>query len=520
MSAAAIVAALILPPAASADITGTVTTPRGAPVGGVSVELRDANNDYVDFESTDLNGKWTTTTSQIGSGHPTPFTAKVSTYDDCDTTSGSSSRDASVSVPGDNSVADMQVDLLEFCNGASYSGPEGTAYIDPAGRQIISAPGGTATLHVLSKGSADSYVIALPDGTQLGSGTDPTAIPVTFPTAPYIGPFVVNETASGGKQASFTAGTLTVAAAGPPAPATGNVDLEAIVDVSGSMAGTDPKFRRKDAVNLLLDLAKPGDKLGAVAFDDSYHPIFDLTTINGASVINTLKGKANTGIINGGGTNYNIGFDEAYKALTAPGVDMKRPKGAIFLTDGGHNAGPYNNGHLHFAINPSGHSWPVCVVQLGTSFQPAEVDRLKRIATETGGQYLATPTDDQLVGLYFSCLGLTTGAKTVVNKTFTFKQGQTKTAKERLPKKKLPSVTFFVNWGEGKYDVTLKDPKGHVHTRKKPGAGATFGQGASYAFYRIRRPIGGVWRMNVKATQLPAKTDKANVKITITPRTR
>ena len=188
---------------------------------------------------------------------------------------------------------------------------------------------------------------------------------------------------------SFQAGTLVVAAAGPPAPVAGNVDLEAIVDVSGSMSGTDPKFRRKDAVKLLLDLAKPGDKLGAVGFDDQYHPIFDLTTINGQSVIKTLKGKADAAIVNGGGTNYNVGFDQAYEALTAQGVDPKRPKGAIFLTDGGHNGGPYNNGHLRFAINPSGHTWPVCVVQLGTSFQQAEVDRLKRIATETGGQYLA-----------------------------------------------------------------------------------------------------------------------------------
>ena len=286
------------------------------------------------------------------------------------------------------------------------------------------------------------------------------------------------------------------------------------------MSGTDPKFRRKDAVSLLLDLARTGDKVGAVGFDDQYQPIFDPTTISGASVIKTLKGKANAAIINRGGTNYNIGFDQAYKALTAPGVDQKRPKGAIFLTDGGHNGGPYNNGHLRFAINPSGHSWPVCVVQLGTSFQQSDVDRLKRIATETGGQYLATPTDDQLTGLYFSCLGLTTGQKTVVNKTFVFKKGQTKTAKDRLPKKKLPSVTFFVNWGEGKYQVTLLDPKGHTHTRKKPGRGATFGQGASYAFFRIRRPDGGVWKMIVKALDLPAVTDKANVKITITPRTK
>jgi hypothetical protein len=225
----------------------------------------------------------------------------------------------------------------------------------------------------------------------------------------------------------------------------------------------------------------------------------------------------NAKIINGGGTNYNVAFDEGYRALTGPGVDPNRPKGAIFLTDGGHNSGSYNNGHLRFAINPTGHTWPVCVVQLGNSFQPEDVARLKRIATETGGQYVATPTDDQLTGLYFSCLGRTTGAKTVVNKVFTFKKGQTKSVRQRLPKKKLPSATFFFQHGGGKYSITLKDPKGHTHTPRKPGRGGSFGQGASYAFYRIRRPDGGVWQMIVKALQLPAATDKGNVKITVTP---
>jgi hypothetical protein len=104
-----------------------------------------------------------------------------------------------------------------------------------------------------------------------------------------------------------------------------------------------------------------------------------------------------------------------------------------------------------------------------------------------------------------------------VNKVFTFRKGQSKTVKRRLPKKKLPSVTFFFNHGGGNYDIKLRDPRGKIHTPKRPGRGASFGKGATYAFYRIRRPDGGVWRMIVKALQLPATTDKGNVKITITP---
>jgi hypothetical protein len=518
LSLAAVAAALVVPSVASADITGSVKTPWGAPLISESVEVRDSAGRLADFATTDANGNWRSTTSDLGGTTP-PYTAKVTSFDRCDTT-GNSSREATVPIAGDGvSDANVVLDLLEFCN-ANTSGVEGSALIDAPAHQIISPPGGTATLQVLAPSSATNVTVALQDGTPIGNNPTDTTVPVTLPSAPYNGPFIITYLSSDGtSQISFVAGTLIVAVAGPPAPAGGNLDLEAIVDVSGSMSGTDPKYRRKDAVKLLLDLSTKGDKLGAVGFDDSYKPIFDLTSITGDAVIRNLKTIADQKIVNAGGTNYNVGFDEAYKALTGPNVNQARPKGAIFLTDGGHNSGAYNNGHLHFAINPSGHTWPVCVVQLGpsSSFQQVDVDRLKRIATETGGQYVQTPNDDQLAGLYFSCLGRTTGAKTVLNKTFKFRQGQTRRAKERLPKKKLPSVTFFVNWGDGKYELQLKDPRGKIHTRRRPGRGATFGQGSTYAFYRIRRPEGGIWQVIVKAVSLTDPTDTANVKITVIP---
>jgi hypothetical protein len=516
LTLAVLAAALCLPSAASADITGTVSTPRGVPLVNESVQIRDSTGRIADYAYTDYAGRYWASTSDL-SGSTPPYAVKASVYDRCDQ-SGASTREATVPAAGDGAVADVQLDVLEFCGETPSSGVEGTALVDGPARQIISPPGGTGTVRVLAPSGATNVTLALQDGTPLGSAPSDTIVPITLPNAAYNGRFIISFLSPDGKnQVAFPGGTLIVATAGPPLPATGNLDLEAIVDVSGSMSGTDPKYRRKDAVSLLLDLAAKGDKLGAVGFDDAYKPLFDLTTISGDAVIKNLKSVADAKIINGGGTNYNVAFDEGYKALTGAGVDPARPKGAIFLTDGGHNSGAYNNGHLHFAINPTGHTWPVCVVQLGTGFQPVDVARLKRIASDTGGQYLATPTDDQLTGLYFSCLGRTTGAKTVVNKVFTFKPGQTSKVKQRLPKKKLPSVTFFFQHGGGKYDIRLKDPRGKVHTPRKPGKGASFGQGPSYVFYRIRRPDGGVWQMIVKALQLPAATDKGNVKITITP---
>src|SRR4051812_37683395 len=94
LTLAAIAAALLLPSAASADISGHVQTPRGAPLVGVSVEIRDSADKFADFASTDANGNYLTKTSDL-SGNTPPFTVKATTFDRCDT-SGTSSRESSV----------------------------------------------------------------------------------------------------------------------------------------------------------------------------------------------------------------------------------------------------------------------------------------------------------------------------------------------------------------------------------------------------------------------------------------
>jgi VWA domain-containing protein len=342
---------------------------------------------------------------------------------------------------------------------------------------------------------------------------------ITAPPGGYEGPLTLSYT-EGGVAGSYQLGTMTSKAVAPPVRLPGPIDIEAIVDISGSMTGTDPKFIRKDAISLLTDLMRPGDKLGAVGFDDQYQPIFPLTSITGAvGVNNQLKAAAKKAILNRGGTDYNIGMAQAYSALTTtPGVDPARQKGIIFLTDGGHNAGAYGNGHLFFAFNPSGRSWPVCAVQLGpkSSFQPNDVARLKRIASETGGNYFATDKASDLTDIYNRCFNLSTGQRTLTNKTFTFKAGQRKQFRQRIPRG-LGQATFFANWGNGAYNLVLTDPRGRLHLANKPGKGFTFRRGATFAFFRVIKPLAGRWTIQLKNLRLPVPTDRARTSIT-TPR--
>jgi hypothetical protein len=87
-----------------------------------------------------------------------------------------------------------------------------------------------------------------------------------------------------------------------------------------------------------------------------------------------------------GSTDYNAAFSTARAAN--PGANAR-----IFLTDGGHNAGPYNNTHL----NPTPPQTPTYVVGfsagVGTSEDQA---RLQQIANDTGGKFFAQTDSSQL----------------------------------------------------------------------------------------------------------------------------
>ncbi|HWH15598.1 MAG TPA: VWA domain-containing protein, partial [Miltoncostaeaceae bacterium] len=515
-AAGAALAGLALASTAHADVTVTVTGPGGIPVVDETVTLREPDGSFAASRDTDAQGRAVIPTAAL-TGSVAPYTAHVSFYDDCrqDTVTAQSGALA------DGASAALSVEVLALCAGrAPFDQPDPTGLVDVPGQRVLVPPGGTADIDVLAPFSAQNLVVTA-GGAPIGSAASGDDVRITAPGTGYEGPLQLTYTL-GGVPVSHGIGTLVARRVAPPVPLPGPIDLQAIVDVSGSMASNDPQFVRRDAVRLLVDLARPGDRLGAVGFDNEVKPIFDLTAIPaGATVGEGLKRRANARIVNAGGTDYNDGMDAAWASLTAtPGVDPQRQKGLIFLTDGAHNSGTYLNGHLRFAFTPSGRPWPVCAIQLGprSSFQAEDVARLKRIAAETGGRYFATSRAGDLTDIYFRCFGLTTGQRTIANRTFTFRPKQSRQYVQRIPRG-LPQATFFLGWGNGVYQLTLTDPKGRRYTAAKPGKGVVFRRGATFAFFRVTKPRAGVWKVGVGNVRLTAPTDRARASVT-TPRTR
>jgi hypothetical protein len=101
---------------------------------------------------------------------------------------------------------------------------------------------------------------------------------------------------------------------------------------------------------------------------------------NAAAMGSALEAKI---VADNGGTDYNSAF--AQSDADNPGAQAR-----IFLTDGGHDIGTYNNGHLT-------HKVPTYVIGFSSGVaDPEAQQRLQTIAGDTGGQFFPETDSSKL----------------------------------------------------------------------------------------------------------------------------
>lgn len=492
--AATVVATAISAPTALATVSGSTTNAAGVPISGARAEVRDAAGVIVSTEIANSTGAFAVTNAEL-SGHAGPFTIITTYFDACRESDQRARTTTTAGVP-DGSTVTVSLDALSFCAPPSVPStlPGANGLADGPAGQVVIPKNGRAYIDVDRASGLTGLSLALDDGTAVGGPVAGSTrlFEVLAPKAAY----------SGGLNLRFGAGQsariadLVVDPSRTPATGATNLDLVNVVDISGSMSSNDPTFRRKDAVGLVLDLSRTGDRVGAVGFDSRAESIFGLTRIAGRSTVNRLRRLANKRIVNRGGTDYDRGLRAAFTQLSkAP--DPSRPKAAIFLTDGAHG-GSYDNTHLKFAANGTGRPWPICVVQLGRSFARTDVARLKRIATDTGGLYVSAPSNTKLTDLYFRCRGRTAGELSGGSARTTLKPRQARVFSQKIPAG-LAELTFFASWNRGTVDLAVQRPGGPVYTAKRRPKTVSFRKGPRYAFFRIKNPKAGKWRVQVRA---------------------
>ncbi|MDQ6751333.1 MAG: VWA domain-containing protein [Actinomycetota bacterium] len=305
----------------------------------------------------------------------------------------------------------------------------------------------------------------------------------------------------------------TIAAVGAWAPGASSVstaraaacapvsNIEAVIDDSGSMAGTDINKLRVAGLNLLIDTQGNEQKtLGAVEFGDAADTVFapGLIGPNALAMKGALKAKITA---DNGTTDYNGAFNLA-------NADNPAAKARIFLTDGGHNAGDYLNGHL------GGGKPPTYVIGFGSSTGGADGARLAQIASDTGGQYFPQTDSTTLqtvmnrIGAILNCLPVPAQYTDSFSKV-----GQTRSHSFSVSSK-LKTLTLVLSWPDpnSRYDAKITSNGGKAVSAKLR---VTRRRGATFVTVQAKGLKKGRFKFQVKAKRLGSSvaSDRATTQV-------
>lgn len=291
-------------------------------------------------------------------------------------------------------------------------------------------------------------------------------------------------------------------------------NIEAIVDDSGSMEITDPDKLRVQGMSLLIDDLAPGTQLGAVEFGSGLEIPGIISTPAASTVFPPEAVGANASAMrsaldaaikaDNGATDYNGAF--AKSDADNPSADAR-----VFLTDGGHDIGAYNEAHLV-------HKVPTYVVGFGSGIAPgADQARLKKIAKDTGGKYFPAADTNELQAAMNSIGAALTCQTPPQQFTDLLKQGQSKVHKITVgaaTKTLQITLTWASPLDKFKLNGLALVGKGGllaVASRKPGKLKVTKTASSTFTIVKISGLRKGTLRFNVKAAKVGSGAPKATL---------
>ena len=383
-----------LAPAASADITGGVTSGAGGRSTTSACSAVDATGATAGSDYTDPAGNYSLDI-YLAAGFPLTLTLHLRR-------SVPAVRDAPALTAAQagggrrRRLAAIALPAREFCAAArtaSAAPPSPpTAYVDPAGGRVLSRAGGIAYLRLRDPVDATGLTV-LYNGVPIG-GAAAAGSGLQRPDHGARGRRlrVAHRDLRDQRRAALAHARHARRDRHDQRPARhapSGVDVEVVIDISGSMSGTDPQFLRKDAMRALLGLVGKNDRLGAVGFDDEVR-----ARLRPAAGLRRQQRRARHARrpAHPQPRRHRLqrrASRKGYEGLTLPGGLRPGAPQVRDLPDRRRaQRGDYDNAHLLIAANPTGRPWPVCAVQLGKEFQPdgrraAQADRRRRPAAST-----------------------------------------------------------------------------------------------------------------------------------------
>jgi hypothetical protein len=283
-------------------------------------------------------------------------------------------------------------------------------------------------------------------------------------------------------------------------------NIEAIIDDSGSMAGTDSSRLRVQAMDLLINALDAKTNLGAIEFGSSFDPATPSAAVvfppepvgsNAAAMKAALDAKI---LADAGGTDYNAAFDTARTA-------NPRAQARIFLTDGGHNVGLYAEKHLN---PPPQAQTPTYVIGFGGGLSRTEDQaRLVKIANDTGARYFPLPDSSALQSVMNQIETTLTCQSALKTFSDALAQGKSKAHRVKLASTSR-SAQLALSWTSPLDRFTISGLK--VVRKGKVVAKASRKRvrklkvrvrtGSTFAVVKVSRLVKGTLRFKVKATTI------------------
>ena len=396
---------------ANADITGTVRTPAGTPVPGVTVEAVGPTGIVAARDNADASGIYSIVTETGLSTSPGPFTITASTLTCRSAVEGAATASTAAPVADGAVAADLALDARLVCAAREPVGAEVTGHVVTGRPQFLSLPGARFALDLLVVPFEESSLsLTTTGGRVLGTGTSRLGLRFRAPARPGSYPVSLNWVVNG-VAANRPLGSLLVQRVTKPRRTDAPNDVAVVIDTSGVLGkrAAGP-LRRRAVVAAVAASSRRGDRVAGIGFAGTATRLFGRTTIASDGGGRALAGRARSARLSDvSGADYSAGFAAARQALSAPPLRPGTQKSAIFITDGPHTGSAFSagrafdNSHLSLAINGTGRSWPVCVIAYGTRVDAGATRLLRRIARDTKGSFLRARTGPQLSAAVAKC---------------------------------------------------------------------------------------------------------------------
>ena len=268
------------------------------------------------------------------------------------------------------------------------------------------------------------------------------------------------------------------------------IDVVLVIDRSGSMSGNKLSMAKQSA-KMFIDLMRPGDKIGVVAFGSTTSVVYPLQEIlaTGADIKGDAKNAIDT-ITASGGTPMGAGLQLGQQQLNTNG-QSDPIRLMLLLSDGVENGSPTADQVLPGIIADK---ITVHTLALGIG---ADVEKLQNIAGQTGGVYrfaLADGMTDIFYAIYSKVYGegVVKRVSGTVDPNSTVEQYITVDST-------IGSMNFSLNWPGSDLDLTLVRPDGTIVDPNVAGSDPdiTFTSNLTYEFYTVYAPQPGVWTMKI-----------------------